>query len=305
MGKVSTIRAWMTVPAISRIYHVPEDYMYRSLEISSPASYHHVTLYEIANRKHQPVDQVIHTLQHAILIYRQQHPGITNTIAGVSFLQKSSSTRIRESRTLNAFFISALQQYGYPALWLIIFVAAIGAPISGNLLLYAAGAFVAFGDFNIFILFPVAVSAAVLGDNLGYFIGRWVGTPLLSWFERQKRFQFISPTALARGRAYFRSKTAWAIFISRFFIVALGGPINFLAGIEQYPFRNFLLWDVCGQILGAAIPLSLGYIFAESWEEVAGILGAFSGLFLAFLTAILLFRSPGAKNTPEEGLYRM
>jgi membrane-associated protein len=189
---------------------------------------------------------------------------------------------------LNAFLISALQQYGYPVLWLIVFVAAVGAPISGNLLLYAAGAFVALGDFNIFILFPVALSAAVLGDNLGYFIGRWVGTPLISWLERQRRFQFISPTTLARGYAYFRRKTAWAIFISRFFIVVLGGPINLLAGIEQYPFRNFLLWDVCGQILGAAIPLSLGYIFAESWEEVAGILGAFSGLFLAFLTAVLL-----------------
>ena len=77
VGNVSTIRTWMTVPTISRIYHVPEDYMYHSLEISSPASYHHVTLYELANRKHQPVDQVIHTLQHAILIYRQQHPSIT------------------------------------------------------------------------------------------------------------------------------------------------------------------------------------------------------------------------------------
>ena len=76
VGNVSTIRAWMTVPAISRIYHVPEDYVYRSLEISSPASYHHVTLYEIANRKQQPVNQVIHILQHAILIYRKQHPGI-------------------------------------------------------------------------------------------------------------------------------------------------------------------------------------------------------------------------------------
>ena len=35
-GNVSTISAWMTVPTISRIYHVPEDYMYHSLEISSP-----------------------------------------------------------------------------------------------------------------------------------------------------------------------------------------------------------------------------------------------------------------------------
>ena len=189
---------------------------------------------------------------------------------------------------MSTFFIDALQQYGYPALWLIVFIAAAGAPISGNLLLYAAGAFVAFGDFNIFILFLVALSAAVLGDNLGYFIGRWVGTPLFSWLERHKRFQFISPSTLARGWAYFRRRTAFAIFITRFLIVALGGAINLLAGVEQYPYQNFLFWDVSGQILGAAIPLSLGYIFAESWEEVASIFGAFSGFFLVFLVAIVL-----------------
>jgi hypothetical protein len=77
VGNVTTIRAWMTIPAISRIYHVPEAYMYRSLEINSPASYHHMTLLGIANRKQQPVNQVIHTLQHAILTYRKQHPRIT------------------------------------------------------------------------------------------------------------------------------------------------------------------------------------------------------------------------------------
>ena len=181
-----------------------------------------------------------------------------------------------------------MQQYGYLALWLIVFVAAAGAPISGSLLLFAAGAFAAFGDLNIIILFPVALSAAVMGDNLGYFIGRRVGTPLLVWFERQKRFRFISPRALARGRAYFVRRTAWAIFITRFLIVVLGGPINFLAGVEHYPYRNFLFWDVCGQILGAVISLGLGYIFAASWEEAAGLFGAFSGFFLAFLTALIL-----------------
>ncbi|MBV8694841.1 MAG: VTT domain-containing protein [Ktedonobacteraceae bacterium] len=189
---------------------------------------------------------------------------------------------------MNAFFISALQQYGYPALWLIVFVAAVGVPISGSLLLFGAGAFAAFGDFNLLILFPVALSSAVMGDALGYFIGRRVGTPLLGWFERQKRFRFISGQALERGRAYFRRKTAWAIFITRFLIVALGGPINFLAGIERYPYSRFLCWDVSGQILGAIIPLGLGYLFAASWEEVAAIFGTFSGFFLVLLVALLL-----------------
>ncbi len=142
---------------------------------------------------------------------------------------------------MNAFFVDALQQYGYPVLWLVVFVAAAGAPISGSLLLFAAGAFATVGDFNIAILFPVALSAAVMGDNLGYFIGRRVGTSLIGWLERQKRFRFITPQALERGRAYFRRKAGWTVFITR------------------------------------------------SWEEVAGIFGAFSTLVLALLVVMFLF----------------
>ncbi|HEV7235800.1 MAG TPA: DedA family protein [Ktedonobacteraceae bacterium] len=189
---------------------------------------------------------------------------------------------------MNAFFIDALQHYGYPALWLIVFFAAAGAPISGSLLLFAAGAFAALGDLNIIILFPVALSAAVMGDNLTYFIGRRMGRPLLAWIERQKRFRWISPQALARGQIYFRRRGAWAIFITRFLIVVLGGPINLLAGLEKYPFRKFLLWDVCGQILSVIISLGLGYVFAASWEEVASLFGAFSSLLLIFLVAVVL-----------------
>jgi len=189
---------------------------------------------------------------------------------------------------LNALFISALQHYGYPALWLIVFLAAAGAPISGSLLLFAAGAFAAFGDLNIFILFPVALCAAVMGDNLTYFIGRRLGTVLPEWLERKKRFRWITPKSLERARLYFRSRTKWAIFITRFLIVALGGPINLLAGLEQYPYRSFLFWDVSGQILSAAISLGLGYGFAASWEEVAGLFGAFSGLVLAAIAGLIL-----------------
>ncbi len=189
---------------------------------------------------------------------------------------------------MNAFIIGALQQYGYPALWLIVFVAAVGVPVSGSLLLFAAGAFAALGDLNIFILFPVALSAAVMGDNLGYFIGRRVGNAIIIWLERQRRIRWITPQNMARGRAYFRRRTAWAIFITRFLIVVLGGPINILAGIERYRYRYFLFWDVCGQTLSVIISLGLGFAFAESWEEVASIFGAFASLVLALLVAMIL-----------------
>lgn len=187
---------------------------------------------------------------------------------------------------MNSFFIVALHQYGYPALWAIIFIAAAGAPISGNLLLYAAGAFAAFGDFNLFLLLPVAVSAAVLGDNLGYFIGWKLGNPLLTWLEK-RRWRFMSPEILARGRSYFRRRASWAIFLSRWLIVVLGGPINWLAGAERYSYRAFLFWDVSGQLLGAIIPLGIGYTFAASWGEAETLFGSFSGFLLASLVVII------------------
>ncbi|HEY6542845.1 MAG TPA: DedA family protein [Ktedonobacteraceae bacterium] len=190
---------------------------------------------------------------------------------------------------MSAFFVDALQQYGYPVLWLVVFAAAVGAPISGSLLLFAAGAFATLDDFNIFILFPVALSAAVLGDNLGYFIGRRVGLALIGWLERQKRFRFITPQAMERGREYFRRRAGWTIFITRFLIVVLGGPVNIVAGLELYPYQNFLFWDISGQILSVIMSLGLGFIFARSWEEVAAIFGSVSSLVLAALVALFLF----------------
>ncbi len=189
---------------------------------------------------------------------------------------------------MNTFYLDALQQYGYPVLWLIVFIAAIGIPVSGSLLLFASGAFAALGDFNILILFPIAVSAAVMGDNVSYFIGRRVGVSLFHWLERQKRFRFITPQMLERGLEAFRRRAAWTIFTTRFLIVALGGPVNLVAGLEQYPYPRFLLWDISGQILGAIIPLGLGYIFAQSWEEVASIFGAVSSLLLALIVALFI-----------------
>ncbi len=188
----------------------------------------------------------------------------------------------------SSFFIDTLQQYGYLALWLIVFVASAGAPVSGSLALFASGAFASLGDFNVFILFPTALSAAVMGDNLTYFIGFRVGAPILEWIGRQKRFRWMTPEAIERGRAYFRERTGLAIFITRFLLVVLGGPINLLAGTERYPYRKFLFWDVSGQALGVIIPVGLGFIFAESWEEVAGVFGAFSSLVLAALIALIL-----------------
>ncbi|HYK86712.1 MAG TPA: hypothetical protein VEV19_15185 [Ktedonobacteraceae bacterium] len=74
-GNVNTIRPWMTLHAISLIYHVPKEYLYTKLNLTETDMSRRATLYTIANSKKQPVDKLIHTIQLVILTYRKEHPG--------------------------------------------------------------------------------------------------------------------------------------------------------------------------------------------------------------------------------------
>ncbi|GHO92830.1 hypothetical protein KSF_028780 [Reticulibacter mediterranei] len=184
--------------------------------------------------------------------------------------------------------ISWLQLYGYPALALSIFIASVGVPLPISFVLLAAGAFAALGDFNVVVLLLIAVTSATCGDSVGYCIGRFGGIRFLSWLARPRRTYVLSPhilTSITRSRSYFNRRGGWAIFLSRFLFSGLGGTINLIAGIELYPYPRFLLLDFCGELVGALIPVLLGYAFGASWEIVGDILASITTLLAALLIA--------------------
>lgn len=186
------------------------------------------------------------------------------------------------------YILNLFQEYGYPILWLSVFVGAVGIPLPNSLLLLAAGAFAALGDFNFAILIIMTITAFVAGDNCSYWLGRFWGSKVLDWLEKSGKVRLVKPQTIARSRVYFNRRGGWAIFFSRFLVSGLGGAINILAGAELYPYRKFMLYDLCGEALGALIPLSLGYIFGASWDAIGDILGSFSLFILIFLVALFL-----------------
>ncbi len=205
--------------------------------------------------------------------------------------------------------LSWVQGYGYLAAWLILFIAAVGVPLPVDLVLLAAGAFSAGGDFNVLLLALVAISGSVGGDQLGYGIGRWWGRLLLSRFERSPRWRVLLGRIIAPAEVYFSRHGGWAIFLSRFLVSSLGGEINLLAGATLYPYRRFLLADVTGETLGAAIPLSLGYLFGASWEAAGDllntaslcVLGAMIVLLLTLYLVKTLWRTPRQRGKSQMG----
>jgi hypothetical protein len=73
-GDVSTIRPWMTIPDISRVYHVPESYLYASLNITYPRPTYRTSLRSLAVRYNRSLNGLISDIQTAIKTYRKQHP---------------------------------------------------------------------------------------------------------------------------------------------------------------------------------------------------------------------------------------
>jgi membrane-associated protein len=183
-----------------------------------------------------------------------------------------------------------LHEYGYPVLWLTIFIAAIGIPLPVGLLLLAVGAFAGYGDFNIVLLIGITITASSCGDNVGYFIGRRWGSRALNWLVKPRRLHPVSSRAITKAHLYFKRRGGWAIFFSRFLFSALGSMMNLTAGAERYPYRRFLLYDVTGEALGAVIPLSLGYALGACWEAGGNLLGAFAGFAFTLFLITVLFR---------------
>jgi len=176
-------------------------------------------------------------------------------------------------------------------LWLTVFIGAVGFPLPISVVLLAVGAIAARGDFNIVLLIGITIIASSCGDNVGYFIGRRWGGSTLDWFLQSRRVHVIPARTITRSRLYFKRRGGWAIFYSRFLFSALGGVMNLLVGAERYPYRHFLLYDVTGEMLGAVIPISLGYALGACWKAGSDLLGALSGFaFILFLVILFVSR---------------
>jgi membrane-associated protein len=129
--------------------------------------------------------------------------------------------------------------------------------LPGDSLLFAAGSFAALGSLNPWVLFGGLAAAAVIGDNVNYWIGRQVGPRAFSGTVR-----FLNPEYLERTRAFFARHGTRTIVLARFVpIVRTFTP--FVAGVGAMSYRRFLLWDIGGGVLWVGLFIGAGYFFGN------------------------------------------
>jgi membrane-associated protein len=144
----------------------------------------------------------------------------------------------------------------------------------------------------------VAVAGAILGDTVGYAVGRSVGDRVLHLGAFRKR-----RPAVQRGLAEVREHGGRAVFLARFtafFRAAMPG----LAGAAEMPYRRFLMFNAAGGLIWAVGFTLLGFAAGASYARVESVAGAASGvLVLAVVLAafgFLLRRWRRARDTRQD-----
>ena len=181
-----------------------------------------------------------------------------------------------------------VQVSGYPLLLLIVMGESAGVPIPGETALIAAAVLASQGKLKIELVIPLAAAAAIVGDNIGFVIGRRGGRALL---ERPGRFAEERRRVLEIGDPFFERHGPKAVFFGRF-ILGLRVWASWLAGATRMRWRSFFFWNALGGICWASAIGLLAYFAGHSASSAIELFGIYGlvAVLLAVASGLLIHR---------------
>lgn len=187
-----------------------------------------------------------------------------------------------------ASILDVAHNVGYPALFLLVMAESGGIPVPGETALITAGVLASTGRLEIVAVILVAATAAIIGDNIGYVIGRRGGRLLL---ERPGPFLARRRQVLVVGEPFFDRHGPKAVFFGRW-IVLLRTWASWLAGATYMRWRSFVLWNALGGLSWATTIGLLAYFLSNSVKSAVSSFGVFAlvGVLLAGLGVLLTHR---------------
>jgi membrane protein DedA with SNARE-associated domain len=165
-----------------------------------------------------------------------------------------------------------LISYGLVLLFALIAAESAGVPLPGETALIAASILAANGHYSIVLVIAVAAAAAIIGDNVGYWIGRTGGRALLERWGPIKRY---ADRALPPGERFFRKHGGKTVFVGRF-VAVLRVTAAWLAGISHMTWWRFFLWNATGGIVWAAGVSLLAYYFGKAAADAVATYGVYA-----------------------------
>jgi membrane protein DedA with SNARE-associated domain len=176
---------------------------------------------------------------------------------------------------------------GYAALGGIVALETMGIPLPGETALIAAGILASKGELSIELVIVVAATAAIVGDNIGFWIGRRGGRKLL---ELPGPLAQHRQRVLDRGEEVFRRHGGKTVFFGRWFS-GLRIASAWLAGVNRMPWGRFIVYNALGGVAWAVSVGLLAYYLGHTAEGLLKSVGLYGlGVAVLVLGAYVLWR---------------
>jgi membrane protein DedA with SNARE-associated domain/membrane-associated phospholipid phosphatase len=181
--------------------------------------------------------------------------------------------------------LSLISHYGYLVILLGVMLESAGVPLPGETILIASGVLVQQGHLDLGDAIVFGILGAVMGDQIGYWVGREGERPfVLRW----GRYVFITPQRLARAEAFFGRHGGKAVFLARFFSgLRVFGAL--VAGISRMRWAKFALYNALGGAVWATAVVLLGYFLGSSIGLVERWLGRGTLVLASVLAVVVAF----------------
>ncbi len=193
-----------------------------------------------------------------------------------------------------------LSTYGYWAVLVFVAIESTGIPFPGETMLLVAAIDAGIThQLSILLVIVAAASGAILGDNLGFWVGREGGFRLL---RRYGRYIHLNESRLKLGLYLFRKHGGKVVFFGRF-VAVLRAWAAFLAGTNRMPWPRFLLFNALGGIIWATIYGLGGYFLGDNIHRLTGPVGIiFIILAVLIIIAFVVFISRNERRLEEEAM---
>jgi membrane protein DedA with SNARE-associated domain len=180
-----------------------------------------------------------------------------------------------------------IEHYGLWFLFAIVCLESAGLWLPGETALIAAAVYAAKGHLSIAAVITVAAVAAIIGDNIGYWIGRKAARPLLHRYARVRRY---ADRVLPAAERFFQRHGGKAVFLARFF-GGLRVTGAWMAGITRMQWWRFLFWNAAGGVVWAIGAGLLAYYAGKTAADALARYGVYAaiagGLALVVVIAAL------------------
>lgn len=186
--------------------------------------------------------------------------------------------------------------FALPALEASIFL---GFVIPGEIAVILGGVLAYEGKVSLAGVLAAAIAGAVIGDSVGYEVGRHWGDALLRRLPRK----VIKPEHIEQGKESIKRLGGRAVFVGRF-TAALRAIVPGLCGVSRMPYRQFLLWNFLGGACWATLFVLLGHAAGNGWHKIdkyaswAGWI--ILGVVVVAIAGFILFRRRQQKRKDDE-----